>query len=286
MPKKIQRQTGSVHIVIIIILIIATVGALGFVAWNNFFKSSKSNTNDSNSVSKVQPQKAKSEILTLSDSDMNKYVNYENKFEFLFPKEIFAPNKCEAFNTKNDTYGNKVPSELYYGASDGAVPMTVLENVDEYIIAPTRTVVQLSPKGSNEQGYIYTSCEVQQVTLDLIKDFNKDTYGVKNAAFDQKSFIVKDASNEAKASDVTKVIFNDPKGKAVWTQDPNEEDRLVGVFQYDTTVERVGGFAYKLWYYPVQNKVVFFALGQSLFFQYPDGSNQYYNPVDSFIFTK
>jgi hypothetical protein len=271
-----QKQTGSVHIVIVIILILLIICGLSYFAWNKLLKTSGSAKSNDQPVSQVETQKSKSE---------NKYVNYENNFEFLFPKKTFAPDKCEAYNTKPDGYGNMVPSEVHYGASDGAVPMTILEKPGEYLIVPIRTVVQLSPKGSNEEGYIYTSCEVQPVTLDLINNLGKDNYGMMNAVVDQRSFTVRDADSKSEANNVAEVIFNDPKGTAVWTQDSNEEDRLVGGFKYDTTADRTGGFAYKLWYYPAQKKVVYFALGQSVFFQYPDGSNQYYNPVDSFKFT-
>ena len=286
MIKNTQRQTGSAHVIVIVILVLLIVSVLGYVAWNKFFKPSELTKNDSNSISQDEPQKAKSEIIVLPNSDMNKYVNYENNFEFLFPKETLAPDKCKVLNEKFDRYGNMIPSEAHYVASDGAVPMTVLQKSDEYIITTTRVVAQLNPVGSKEKGYIYTSCEVQPVTLDLIDDYSKDNYGIKNAAINKRSFVVKNASNESVANDAAKNIFNDLKGETVWTQDPNEEDRLIGVFKYDTTVDRTGGFAYRLWFYPAQKKVVFFALGQSVFFQYPDGSNQYYNPADSFKFTK
>ena len=44
-----NRQSGSVHVIIIIILVVALVGGLGFVFWSNFSK--KEMTNSANNVS-------------------------------------------------------------------------------------------------------------------------------------------------------------------------------------------------------------------------------------------
>jgi len=285
MVKNSRNDSGSVLVVISIIVTVAVVGILGYVVWNRFINTPETSI-DSSQTNTVDDSKPKSEIIVIENSDMNKYVNYEKNFEFLFPKKIYSASACQGSDKKYDTYGNTVPSEYHYGALDGPVDMTVLEDLDEYFIAPKNVIVQLQPSGSDEKGYIYKSCEKQPISIELIKESNTDTFGIKNMVIEQKSFIVKSAKTESDTVSIVRDIFGDKTGTVEWKQDLQNASRKNGTFLYTPNIERTGGFAYKLWYYPEEEKVVFFALGQSVFFQHPDRSEQFYNPVDSFKFNK
>lgn len=286
MIKNSRNQRGSTRIVIVVVLVGILLGALGFVYWHNFI-SSKSNSTDlseqSESKSKNEFTKSKSEILPLENSDMNRYVNYEKGFEFLFPKQILTNNQCQAFDAKRDTYGNWSPSERHYGAADGQVEIIILESGDEYIMVPKYTVVQSSPKGDDEKGYIFTSCEVVPTTLQILERTKKDSYGIENIGLEYRSFRVIEAKNDEEALVASRTVFNDQEGMVEWTPD-GAYGRKSGKFIRDPIVNGVGGFDYRLWYYPERKKVVYIMIGQSRWFAYADGSDNTYDDkvVESF----
>lgn len=278
-----EKQKGSIHVIITVAIVVVVLVALGYVAWNHFMKKPVVKATAQTTTHPVV-RTPKSGIVVLPAGDLNKYVNYEGGFEFQFPKQVYAPNECKGTDVKFDNYGNKVSSDYHYGVSDGATSMTVLVNTDEYIIVPNKTVVLSSPEGSDADGYIYTACDVYPTTLDLVNQSYKDNYGVKNISLEERSFIIRKANGADGALDAARTIFDDATGTVKWAADPEENDRQTGSFLYTPNTHLTGGFAYKLWYYPAEKKVVFFAIGQSVFFQYPDGSNQFYNPVDTFKF--
>lgn len=278
-----NKQKGSAHVFIIAIVILALIGTLGYVFWRNIMNSSIQTTTQS-ATSKQKTKKPQSEIIQQKNSELNKYVNYARGFEFLFPKRIYGSSECQSVDYRYDNYGNKVPSEVHYGGLDGPVDMTVLEKGNEYIIVQSKAVVQSDPKGSDAEGYIYRACDVVPTTVSLLDEFSHDQFGKKNISIEQRSFVVRGASNKDDAQEVARDIFKDPEGTVTWLKDPNDSDRENGAFR--SSKEYVGGFAYKLWYYGEKKEVVYFALGQSVFFEHPDHSGQYYTDlVDSFKFS-
>ena len=282
-----NKQQGGGHLIaIVVIIVLGLISLLGFFYWQNFVSLQFNTTDtvgDPDPKSKIEPTKKTSEIIQLENSDMNRYVNYEKGFEFLFPKQILTNNQCQEFNARRDNYGNWYPSERHYGGADGAVDVIILESGDEYIMAPKHTVVQSSPKGSDEEGYIFTSCEVVPTTVQIIERTKKDNYGIENIGLEYRSFRVSEAKNYEDALAVSRNIFNDPNGTVLWFSD-GVDDRQSGEFKYDPKVERSGGFAYNLWYYPEKNKLAYIMFGHSRWFAYLDGSNNTYDDrvVESF----
>jgi hypothetical protein len=289
MIKKTRSQAGSVHIVIAIIVVVAIISALGYVVWNNFVKSNNINSNVNVPASHNETEVLKkSEIVSLENNDSNKYINYERGFEFNFPKKILTTSKCRELNTRRDNYGNEYPSERHYGGSTGVEDMIVIESGDSYTIAPKHVVVQSSPIGSAEAGYLYTSCEVKLTNADIIHSTKTYDYK-KNISLEQQSFNVYDVESEKKALDIIKDLFQDPEANVRWVDDFSN-NRNVGEYLHSSS-QAGGGFAYKLWYYPTQKKLVFIVLGHSYSFAYPSNlgtnSDKYYYPelVDTFTLT-
>jgi hypothetical protein len=280
MIKNSSTQTGSAHVVIIIILVIALVGALGFVFWKNFSPSQEQPEEQTSSSDQPIRQ---SGLVVLEDGDMNKYVDYENNLEFLVPKQIYTRKDCKELDTRRDNFGNTIPSELHYQVSSGPVSVTVFKSGNEYIIAPDKTAILSNPKGTQESGYIYQTCDVVDTTKDLIIEADTIDLAVKNLSVEHNSFKVENAADKNAAQNAARTFFSSPLGTVKWTLDPADNSREMGEFTYNPA-QSIGGFAYKLWYYPEQKKVVFISLGQGLSFEHPDGSDQFYlsEVVDSF----
>jgi hypothetical protein len=287
MVKNSSSQNGSAHAFIVLVLIAVVLGVLIVVFWRNFSASQATNLvihpDKSTGSKKKNP---KSVVLSLENSDMNKYINYENGFQFLFPKQVYTNSDCKLFNTKYDTYGNVVSSEPHYGGLNGPVDVKVLESGDEYTIVPSKTVVQSEAKGTDEAGYIFKGCNVLSTNLELIAESQKDNFGIKNIALEHRSIKVAVAKDKEAVLEFARRIFREPKGTISWTSDTSNDRESID-FIYDPSTQWSGAGAYKLWYYPAQKRIVYIGIGQSPSFQYPDGSDQYYfsQVVDSFKFS-
>lgn len=108
--KETQKQTGSVHVVVIVILVIATVGLLGFVLWQNFVqKDSSQSSSDQQSSTTVSDTKATSQtnttakILTISQFTITLSRPSDDDSYYVIPQDDFA---VYISNDKLDAYLN------------------------------------------------------------------------------------------------------------------------------------------------------------------------------------
>jgi|GEM_PF-3522629 len=283
-----SRTQGSAHIVIIIILIAAILGGLGFVFWNRFITPKATHREVTVAKEDVLAAPKKSEML-IGNDDMNRYINYEKGFQFQFPKKISSNSICKEFNTRRDYYGNEIPSETHFGSSDGPVQMTILESGDEYIISPKVSALLSEPNGTDEMGYIFKKCDILPTTIELIEEGRKDNFGVKNIMIESRSFKVLSADSKENASQVTREIFKDQTGSVTWTTE-TDKARERGSFTFGPSAgdRRSPNFAYNLWYYPKEKKVVYINIGQSRWLQNVSTADDFFDStvIDSFKFSK
>jgi hypothetical protein len=272
---KNSSQNGHALLVIIIIALVV-VAALGFVFWNSL------NTNNDQSQDTSHEVAKKSEILEL-DGPMNKYVNYELGFEFLFPKEIYSAAECITSDSVNDNFGNQEPAETHYIALEGTVPMTVLESNDRFIITPKDLIVLSDEKEIAGGHKVNMSCNKQPATVSLIDSDSGDV--VANTP-NVREF---DVTKAADTSEITQYIRQKISDPAATIQQVGQAESGRQEFNYTYSAEYIaqhpfGGGGYKIWYYAERQLLSYFLMGQSSAFQYSDGSNNYYDQevIDSF----
>jgi hypothetical protein len=282
--KNFSRQAGSVHMITIVILVFVLLGGLGFVFWKNFI--SKPNTVDTNEKSSAKKEKIptkKSEIIVQSNSDMNRYVNHEEGFEFSFPKIAEAPAKCVTKSTVYDTYGKEVPSRSYYATVIGAADMGVLEGDGRYIVAPEETFVlsDITYDGSYD---LAGACSKQPATIELIdfaNDLNKDKR-VENTI--KREFDIIQADNMEAITTFVRKTLGDTQATA--TLGALEEGRQKITFNYGPGIH-MGMVGYNAWYYPARKKLVYMNMGQNVVLLSPTTLGLYYDDkvANSFKFT-
>lgn len=270
----------------VVAITVVLVGAVGFLFWNNIMNKSADKAEPYTATVKSSDEpKPKSEIIVLKDGDMNKYVNHEKGFEFLFPKQIRTANECKEYTEAFDRFGNKVASEPRMGASDGPMDVVVLEAGDDYTIAAKETVVLSDPEGTSEKGYIYKSCDKVATTVDLMNEDKRyaSLGAAKSMYTESRTFKVLDTADRNDALSTIRQAFGDSTGTLAWKDDPGK-NRQSGEFVRSPNAEWSGGFAYDLWYYPKERMTVFMVLGHSVSFAYPDGSEKAYinRIIDSF----
>lgn len=260
--KKSTSQTGSAYLVIIIVIVLAVIGALGYVLWNNMNKPKTNNTQTSQNKVATPPAK-KSEIIALQNSDMNKYVNYEQGFEFEFPKESYAPSQCmQKDYVENADHSMSRVDSYYIDSYAAGVPITVLESGNRFIITP-KNIFILSSYGAPGQAH---KCETQSASVDLLDRKNNVDESQYVANTNQLEFDVVPATNENDILAFIHKTLNDDTA-SIDTMGPLTDGRQAVTMKGGTKNAHETGFAYKLWYYPAQKKLVYIALGQSISFE-------------------
>jgi hypothetical protein len=257
--KKSTSQTGSAHMVIIIVIVLAVIGALGYVLWNNMNKPKANNTQTSQNNTPTPPAK-KSEIVTLQNSDMNKYVNYEQGFEFEFPKVVYSGIGCTTSTTVLNTSGQQIPVEPHYNLNGGSAETTILESVGRYIITTKNMVVLSNYTQTSDGHYLAHTCDVKPATVGLADTRNEvGAVYVDNTA--TKEFDIVSAKNDDDITAYIRKITGDNQA-TIGAKGPLTQDRQDISIKYGP--ERLtGAGGYKLWYYPSKQKIVYFSLGQA-----------------------
>lgn len=279
-PKN-SSQNGSVHVVIVVIIIIGIIGALGYVFWKNYVAKEDSSISKKTGSSKSESKK-KSEIKELA-GDMNKYVNYELGFEFLFPKAVSADTECATSDFVYDNYGNKVAAKMHYVTKAGAAPMTVLEDDGRFVVT-TKNYVVLSDRTYDGEHAYASSCDVEPATVEKAEDINVLEGGEHISNMATRTFVVGEASdNDAITAFIQKNVYKEGTIASFGKLSNGRQDVNVLV----NNAPKTGSFAYKLWYYPSKHKLVYIALGQSAVFTSVGELGKYYDRqvVDSFKFS-
>ncbi len=257
--KKSTSETGSAYLIITII-----IGTLGYVLWNNFAKQKTDTTTaqvSQNNASK--PPAKKSEIIILQNNDMNKYVNYEQGFEFLFPKIAYAPVKCVQSDTVQNSDGSTSKVDSFYQSEYGeGVPITTLESGDRFMITP-KNIFILSSYSAPGQAH---KCEQQPAGVELLDyknnvDGSQYVYNTMKLEFD----VIPAKSTDDILAFVHKTLGDDTS--AIDTMSPLTDNRQAVTMKGGVKNTYETGYAYKLWYYPTQKKLVYIKLGQSVSFE-------------------
>lgn len=276
---KIDTCKGSAHVIIIICLVVALLAALGVVFYQNFIATKPTSKTDVTSkvaetgTTKTTP---KNTIEVIAGSDMNRYVNNEYGFEFQFPKQAYEATGCADSTTGYDNYGNAKVVASYKTTSSGQADMTVLEGDRRYMITSKQTVVL-----SERQDH-YTKCEVVPTTIALVDSYKGDlpTY----VAAEYRTWEVAKVTDKDHVGDALSTLASF-KGKAVnFTFGALDSGRYSLTYTYADNPDNVGGGAYKLWYYPAKQLLVYIGLGQSVSFTTDATATEYYisRIVDSF----
>lgn len=280
MIKKSSSQAGSAHAVIIIVIIAALLGALGFVFWKNFVTKDTS-PQPSSKAEKNQPKR--SEVITL-EGDMNKYVNYEEGFEFLFPKNILADINCKANDMVYLPSGESKPTIHHFISEQGPAPLTVLEAEGRYIIMPKETVVRSDIVREGDY-HLARACDKQPSTIALANFQNslESNEYVSNAQ--KREFEIVKVESMDDITNFVRNVSGDTQATAILGKLTGERQSVTFKFGPDI---KTGGFAYKMWYYPAKKKIVSIVLGQGAVFIDPVDTKKYYDMqvADSFSFTK
>lgn len=278
---KTHSQKGSVHVVVIVILILAIVGALGFVFWNNFMVKNTADTSQKPPASKAETPAKKSEVIALA-GDMNKYVNYEQGFEFLFPKMVEAPAECVTKSTVYNAYGKEIPSRSYYTTSTGSMALDVLEGDSRYVVAPKETFVlsNIAHEGSYD---LAGACAKQPATLELM-DFKNELNGSKRVENTVKrEFEIIQAGGMEAITNFARKTLGD--SQATVTLGAARDGRQAVAFNHGPGIH-MGISGYSAWYYPAKEKLVYMNMGQNVVFISPTVLGLYYDSkvADSFKF--
>lgn len=278
-----QKTRGSAHVIIITVLAVALFAALGVVFYQNFIavkQTSKTDTTSSASTTKVKtPEIRKNSIEVISGSDMNRYVNNEYGFEFQFPKQAYEATGCADSNVGYDSYGNKKVVASYKTTSSGLADMTVLEGDRRYMITSKQTVI-LSERQDN-----YTKCEVVPTTIALVDSYKGDlpTY----VAAEHRTWEVARVADKDHIGDALSTLASFKNQSVSYTVGTLDGGRYSLSYTYTNNPDNVGGGAYKLWYYPAKQLLVYIGLGQSVSFTTDATAAEYYisRIVDSFKLT-
>ena len=275
-----NTQNGSAHGLTAVVIVVIIISLLGFVFWKNYLNKDNGQMNSSTSREDKKPEK-KSEIVIQENSDMNRYVNYDQKFEFEFPKEIFGSTACKQSSIVYDNYGNEVHVQDHYLVGEAKTGTTVLESGDRYIIASSNSAI-LSNNVKIDDGHtIALSCNEEKTTIDLV-DYKNDINSEKYVSVEDRTFEVSTAQNDNDITAFIRKVTSDSQA-SIGSKAQIENGRQDITFKPGSD-QVVGGYGYKLWYYPTPKKIVFIALGQNPSFKYPDNSDNWYldRIVDSF----
>lgn len=85
-----NKQSGSVHAVVMVFLVVALIGAVGFIFWQNFISNPNNNSsgqNNSQSQNQDEKQPVDDETQDIVDANLEEYCGEKEKVCFDYPEE-------------------------------------------------------------------------------------------------------------------------------------------------------------------------------------------------------
>ena len=276
-------RRGSAHVVIIVCFVVALMGVLGYALYRNLTTAPtdkvSTNTSTKSESSVSTSAKPKSTIEVIANSDMNRYINNEYGFEFQFPKQAYEATGCTDSTVGYDNYGSQKVVPSYKTTSNGQADMTVLEGDHRFMITSKETVV-LSEHQDN-----YMKCEVVPTTIALVDSYKGglSTY----VAAEYRTWEVARVADKDHIGDALGTLASFKNASVSYTMSTLNDGRYTLTYTYNDNPDNVGGGAYKLWYYPAKQRLVYIGLGQSISFTTDETATSYYigRIVDSFKLT-
>jgi hypothetical protein len=278
------KEIGAAVAIVVAVIVFVLVVALGFLFWKNLSsKNTKINTTTSSTSNSKGTSQKSSDIVDLGN-DLNKYIDYQQGLEFDYPKNVQGPTSCSYMNTVHGTNGQDIPaSQSYYQIAAGNSPTTILKGDGRYVIA-SKEVGVLSDRIKSGDYVLAQACDMTPTTFDLV-DF-KNTDGADK--FVDSVTLEFDVSSTKSQADILNYIK-----KITGTNDVSidkmgdlQDGRQDVSYVYTQNGQYAGG-AYKLWYYPALQKLVYVALGQGVHLISNDELGKTYDQqvVDSFQFS-